>query len=256
LKVLGIDFEATSTDPKKARIIEVGAILWDGPQFLPEEKFVDYCYAPDYPSLDSAVKRVTGITDEKLVNHGRPPRVVLKALLELMIGADCFISHNVAYDRTLFEAECKRHLLPNTDDITKNTPWVCSLEDIDYPEWIRCKQLSHLALDHGVAIDPSKLHSALGDVEVLGGLLRAGRFKIEDIIAFSKENWVYLKANIPKPWDDGGIGKDAARLAGYSWEIPKGCTEPRFEKQWVKRVKESQIFKEQNRAFKVQVLKP
>lgn len=236
LRVLGVDFESTGIDTKSARITEIGAVLWSGDTYEKQDSYSALVYEPTYLPLSEEVRRVTGLTDIELQTKGIPPREALTQLIKLIEQADFVIAHNKAFDETLFLAECARQ------SITPPTiPWHCSIEDIEYPEYYRCKKLSHLALDHGIIVDPAKLHRAIGDVDLLGDLLRVGAYSPERIRAFALLPWHYLQAVIPGPWvgkgGDGGKGRELAKAEGFSYEAVRGTLKPRFDKAWVKRVK-------------------
>jgi len=93
-------------------------------------------------------------------------------------------------------------------------------------------------------VDPSILHRAYSDVKLIGMLFKKGGYTLEKIIAYRDEPWVYLKADIPKPWEDNEVGKKQAQERGYAWQRARGHVGPEFHKTWVKRIKESALAKE------------
>ena len=204
----------------------------------------------DYPLLDKEVQRVTGLTDQKLAAEGLGPKKSLELLSIVIESSNMVLAHNKEYDEQLYKAECARHGIKPSE-----TPWYCTLTEVPYPARFRCRQLSHLALDHGVVVDPSKLHRAIDDVRLMGQLLIRGGYTPEGIVAYAKAPWVYLQALIPAPWEDGGVGKERAQKAGFSWEKCRGTTEPVFPKKWVKRVKDLNAEKENDPGLKRVIIK-
>lgn len=248
--ILGIDFETTSPDSLSARPIEVAVILWDE-AWNERGRFETLMRPHNHLGLTEEITRITGITDAMIDAKAIPTDNAFRKLNEWMGMADAYIAHNAQYDRTVYEEESKR-----LGFIPWEKPWYCSILDVEHPEKISCRKLSHMALDYGVAIDPVNLHRAMADVELIGEAMRRNGVKPTQIKEYSEAPWVYMKACIPAPWEDNGRGKELAKKDGYSWETPRGSTEPKFPKTWVKRVKQSQLEAEKLRTvgFKREVL--
>lgn len=252
-KILGLDFESTGDDVKNDHITEVGAMLVEPKNNCYEvlEKLQQFVYEPHYPKLSPFIQDLTGITDDKLETNGIDPVRMLGLLAPLMESADYIVAHNKKFDQNLLEAVATRYKFP----LPKKT-WICSYTEVPYPEKYTCRKLSHLALDHGMDVSGRRLHRALDDVELMLDFMFK-YYKFEDVISYAKEPWVYLRARIPAPWEDGGVGKAQATKLGYSWERARGTDEPIINKCWVKRVKQAQVTSETTRApFEVIILGP
>ena len=83
-------------------------------------------------------------------------------------------------------------------------------------------------------------------------------YGLEKVLEYAREPWVYIKADILGPWQgkggDGGIGKTQAQSLGYNWEQPRG-SDLKFDKTWVKRIKQRQIDEERRLApFRVSII--
>lgn len=252
MNILALDFETTSDDPKKCLVTEIGAAMLNVEKdhngrdvFTIKDTYSTFVYHPDYPPLDPFISDITGITDEMLKEKAILPTAAFERLILLVKSADIIMAHNVAFDRTVFESTCEslKMLYPRRD-------WICTYQDIEYPKKYTCKKLSHLALDHGMRMDGRKFHRAIDDVRLMVDLVTL-HYDIGKIIEYSKEPWIYLKADIPAPWTDGGKGKEAAHKLGYSWEKCRNDTKL-FPKTWVKRVKACNVGNEHTLAsFKV-----
>lgn len=248
--IAGIDFESTGSEPEKDRITEIGAILWDK-EWNEVDRIGYLVYADDYPEQTQEIIDLTGITTDDLKKSGVHPKEALENLTEFITRADHFVAHYTDFDRNIYEAECARYQV----EVPKKD-WICSYREVPYPDKLTCKKLAHLALDHGVVVNPEELHRAVGDVALIGQLMKAGGYTIESILAYKNEPWVYLKAIIPPPWTDGGVGKKKATDRGYGWQKARGTDGPEFTKAWVKRVKESQLEEELAQApFKTEILR-
>lgn len=239
MKFLAIDFEATDKEPKTARPTEAAWCEFEDPSNpgKPESQFI---YHKDYQPMSQEVIDITGITDEKLKMYGLPFVSVYNAIVRAM--PDFIVAHNKGYDRTLFEAECVRQQLPKLE-----IPWICTFRDIKWPEKFKCKKLSHLALDHGIMVDPALLHRAEGDIILMMNLLTVAKV---DMVALAQRAMIpeiTIKAIIPKPWDDGGKGKDKAKACGFGWQVAPGTDGPEFHQSWVKRIKENELPEEKEK---------
>jgi len=262
LKVLGLDFETQGKEAETTNVTEVGAVLVELEIFanrngLPErreiERYCDLVYDPSYPPQTQEIVELTGISDRDLRERGRAPLPAMAKVRELVAMADIVMAHNKLFDETVYNSQVKKLSL---EPLSRE--WICTYQDVPYPQKFTCKKLSHLALDHGVRMDHRKLHRADNDVELMLDLV-LGCYHIDDILAYAREPWSILKADILGPWvgkgGDGGVGKEQATALGYSWENVRGTNE-NFPKCWVKRVKRGKVEQEKLAApFRVSVLR-
>lgn len=255
-----IDFEATGLIPSEARPIEVGLCIVDQNwnHVLSHSGFIT---EPDYPPLTKEVQEVTGINELMLKLEGVSFAQILtefsEAAKNLLPHCKYVIAYNKEYDETIFKTEALRVPIGLTiaGNLMLQLPWLCAMRDIEKNYKRKCWTQSHLALDYGIAVDPAELHRAINDVYLMRKILAHVGLSADDIYKFQRTPTVVLQALIPAPWSDGGKGRDAAKKLGYSWEQPKGV-EQKFEKAWVKAIKETALDEEIKSApFKVQVTK-
>lgn len=248
IKFLLIDFEATDKEPKTARPIEAAMHVVDGAlnEISPLESQV--IFHESYPSLSGEIEDLTGISDSEMRSSGKPFVLVYNSIVRH--APDFIVAHNKGYDKTLFDSECTRQALP----LLQN-PWICTYRDIKWPERQKCKKLSHLALDNGIMVDPSTLHRAEGDVKVLLQLMRKLELDMMELAQRAMQPEITIRAIVPKPWDDGGAGKDKAKACGFGWETAPGTDGPKFDKAWVKRIKENELNEEKEKlGYAIKVL--
>lgn len=248
--ILLIDFEATSVDPNTARILEIGAMLCDN-NLDPLKEYNTLVWESNYPQLTPEVSKVTNITMEMLEKAALRPQEAWSEFNEHFKGEDIeyVIAYNKKYDEVLFKAEAERSLARGFRQVNQiyEAPWLCAMEDIESNYAIKCWRQSHLALEYGIAVDPKKLHRALGDVHLMRQILKAADVTADDMYAFQSEPWTYLVAEVPAPWTDGGKGVAKAKGYGFSWEkVSSDPTGTVFSKSWVKRVKKRWVEREQN----------
>lgn len=265
MRICLIDFESTGVDVTTARITEIGAQMLFT-ELSPEENFAikhfeALVFEKDYPEITPEVEKITGISLQMLLSEGIEfPDAVGRLCTHLEYGygwPDYFLAHNKGYDEQLFKWEMKRHKAelmaspagPHMQRLF-DIPWLCSIEDIEHPSRFNCKKLSHLALDYGVHVDPTKLHRAMGDVNLLREMLHVAKVDFEKVIERTKTPWVYIRAMVPSPFGkdgDGGKGKDEAKKAGYGWQKAPRTDGPEFKNSWVKRIKETEIDQEREK---------
>ncbi len=238
MKVLGLDFETQGDDPVTTNVTEVGAILVEYDEdgiWTKRKELSEFCYEPEYPPQTAVISELTGITDEMLKAKGRPRREVFsESLLPLLHEADLVVAHKTHFDKVVLDSTCRYLGLP-----VQEKEWLCTLTDIPYPKRITCKKLSHVAYELGILVDPSTLHRALNDVDLMLKVLAT--FHFPSLLRYLKEPWVYLKGDVAAPWADGGVQNTIAKSLGFTWEKVRGVEDFHRPKTWVIRVKEKDV---------------
>jgi DNA polymerase III epsilon subunit-like protein len=260
MRVVGVDFETTSLDINKARIIEIGAVLYNVQhgEWIREASLSTLVYELGDDPLSPETVKVTGITDAQLMAEGKPLIPAIQDLAAISAEAELAVAHNAAYDGGVLQAVNKKR------DLDVHAPminyllsmqWICSVMDLQSNRNFKCRTLSHLAIDRGIAVDPKDLHRAVNDVILMGKVLTAAKADPAEMLRYQQSPWVFLAAIIPPPWEDGGKGKDAATKLGYSWQKARGTDGPEIPKTWVKRVKDCDVEDERKAAqFPVKII--
>jgi DNA polymerase-3 subunit epsilon len=203
--ICGLDFEATSLDVKEARIIEIGAVLWDTELQVPVKIL---CTLVDpMVEVPEETTALTGITSDMIQTYGISEEKAVGGLAGLMFESEYCMAHNGAiYDYPLWKNTLER--MGRTAD--PSGTWIDSRTDIKMPESIVTRNLKYLAAEFGF-INPFP-HRALFDVLTMFKI--ASQFKWEDIIARSKEPTLYVQAIVS--FDE----KELAKARGYRWYAP------------------------------------
>jgi len=238
MSLLLIDFESSGLDVQQDKIIEVGAMLCDN-KFNVQEK-LSMLVNPGQPVSD-VITKVTGITNDMLVGESDIHEMFEELGTMVSMELTYVIAFNRAFDEQLFKAEVRRHdmtLDPKMNYLVQ-VPWLCAMADIEqHMEFKSWKQM-HIALDHGITVNPKELHRAINDVELMRQILLASGTTPEKMYEYQTSPWLYIRAMVRKPWEDNGEGIAQAKALGYGWEQAKGdASGKRFEKCWVKRIKE------------------
>lgn len=203
MRVIGIDVETTGLLASEDRIIEVGAVLYDWNTGIPLE-MLSKLVIPER-EIPVEITKITGITGEMVAQHGTVELGVIQELVMMMCQADYAMAHNAAFDRGFIETACSRH------DIGGESQWLCTKEDIKYPESITTRNLRHLAAEHGF-LNPFS-HRAVFDVLTMFKI--AEQYSLADMVKRSKEPTLYVQAVVS--FDD----KEKAKARGYYWCGPK-----------------------------------
>lgn len=241
-----IDFEATGVDPKEARPLEIAVMAVDSHTMEPESGFSEVIYDTDYPEIPQKIHDLTGISMTELHHKGRKFADVMWQL-DKFIGSingpvDYVIAYNKEYDYNLLVAESERRNIKYPVQIMQ---WLCAMRDVKANYKHKCWKLSHLALDHGISVDPTNLHRAMSDVSLTQRMLQHIKCSAHDMFNYNQVPWVVLQALIPEPWKDGGKGVELAKARGYGWETVKG-SEKKVAKSWVKQIKMTDLEEERD----------
>lgn len=150
--VLIFDVETNGTDPKKDDVIEVAGALFSIEHASVVSGFSFVCKA-----AHNAAESVNHISPELLCAHGSEYDETWRRVAAWMKRADAIVAHNASFDRSFCPASLR--------DVK---PWICSLEDIEWPRAGAGSRLVDIALAHGVGVCGA--HRALTDVLLLASL--------------------------------------------------------------------------------------
>lgn len=98
-----IDIETTGLSHLTDEIIEIGAVRVENGK--PTEEF--HSLVKCKQKIPESVKKLTGITDEEVWNHGRELCTVLRDFL-VFISDFQLVCHNVSFDYNFIQASCRR----------------------------------------------------------------------------------------------------------------------------------------------------
>lgn len=254
MKVLGFDTETTGVDINTASIIEIGAVMFDveGGVWTPEVGMSQLIFEPSYLPLPEDAMAKNGITEAMLKADGIPFKDAIMKLQDFGLGAKYFCAHKADFDRGILRSQLLRYSLQS---YLADIPFICSMANVESHVSRNSRQLGHLALDYGVAVDPAQLHRAMDDVMLMGKMLSAAKANPEDMYAFNTLPTLILTTDTVPPWEDGGKDKDAAKKVGYSWEKIRGVAaleKKEWPKRWVKAIKKTQAnLDAQTRAYRI-----
>ena len=213
--ICGVDLETTGLDAEKDQVTEIGAVLWDTELNAPIKFFNKLLRINGSVPVD--IVKLTGIDDALLEKYGESPTKAWDAFWEFQEEADMLLAHNAPFDRGFIEECC---------DGMKGRPWIDSCVDVEYPESISTRKLTHLAAEHGF-VNPFA-HRAMTDVLTM--LQLVSRYDWDQVIENAKTPNVTMRAMVSYEQNQKAKG------CGYRWDGTK--------KIWVKQVKEHRIDQE------------
>ncbi len=210
--VVGLDFETTFTDPiepKNARVIEVGMVLWDTEKNAPIIMSCFLIWEATF-KFDSRITDLTGLSEENLIKYGHTAHVGVKRCLDFLEFGEAIVAHNgLGYDKIVLEGECKRLHLPMS---TK--PWIDTTVHVPYGKQIDTRKLAHLGPAHGF-LNPFA-HRALFDVCSM--LKVMSHYPFEEVQRRSLQPLIKVRALTEKPWLDGGASNNIAKERGFRYD--------------------------------------
>jgi DNA polymerase-3 subunit epsilon/CBS domain-containing protein len=163
LDAVVIDTETTGIDPRKARLIEAGAVRIAAGQIASEATFQSYVN-PREP-IPAASTAVHGIDDAKVAHA--PAFGSMWPKLRDYIGNAVVVGHTVGFDLAILQQECRRADMPWAAMRTLDTQHLAQLVD---PRRAG-NSLEELAAWLGVPVHAR--HSALGDAMTTAGVFQA-----------------------------------------------------------------------------------
>jgi len=232
VKSLIIDVETTGLAVKKEETIEIGAALYDT-----ELKVSLWQYGRIiHTEKENGAEFINKISREALDTAkllGDPIKPV-QDLLETG-QVDIIMAHNKNFDMGFVIKKWGIIANPNTGN---PIPWICTKEDITFPNTQTSRKLGHLAWDHDILTNVK--HRALHDVLLVVELLK----KVPDLdeqIRIALEPRKLFRAITS--YDE----RDKAKKAGFSWN--------RGDKRWEKALPEdTHLDATEDRPFRVVVV--
>ncbi len=156
MRLLVVDTETTGLigETPESELIEVAAAT-----YCTETRTVLSTIQYLIPCLrGNKAEHINHISNEALKQ--KPIKNLPHAFFSMYHDCTYVVAHNAKFDKYFIKNEYKH--LPEKQ-------WICTYEDIQFPDTKRSLVLSHIAVDHGIM--PFDMHRALGDVNTLVNLL-------------------------------------------------------------------------------------
>ena len=188
-----LDTETSGLDPKTGELLEVAVALWSLDLGLIRAGSI-----PVRAEANPAMA-VNGIPLALVHNWGWTQEAAQAWLTTMTAGADVLVAHNADFDR---------QWLPDL-----KRPWVCTCNDVTWPEPVQSRSLAAIALAHGVGVVDA--HRALTDVMTivrLFGAIQARGYSVRALLEQGLRPKATFRALVT--YDD----REKAKQAGFRWE--------------------------------------
>ncbi len=197
--VLIVDTETTGTNPLTDRAIEVGAVLWS---VLHATTIATYSMLIAHSK--NPAQMINGIPESALA-EGASSESVWMRLSGFVERADAIVAHNADFDR---------QFTPMNWDQGKT--WICSMNDIDWPQQSGSRALTAIMLAHGLGV--SHAHRAITDCLHIARLLERCHemgHDVRDMLVHAARPKGLYRAKVS--YED----REKARLSGFRWDPDK-----------------------------------
>jgi DNA polymerase-3 subunit epsilon len=191
--LLIVDVETTGLEPGDAKLVEVGAVLFDV-----QQRAVLSQVSTLLPVDENPVERINGIRAEMTQGVGDAVREQALALVQTLAGhADAYVAHNAAFDSKWLPELTER-------------PWICTMEDVRWPKAKKGHpSVMSLALDYGVPVWAA--HRALTDCTYLAQVMEREP-ELEQLLKAAMEPREYYVSLLP--YDR----RQECKAAGFVWD--------------------------------------
>jgi DNA polymerase-3 subunit epsilon len=204
-----IDTETTGLDPRTDDLIEVAVAHYDLDfgQIVELHSYLLYAES-------NAAEAINGIPAELLRHRGRHfdcdrDLFIAQDIASSLTRADAVVAWNVAFDRPWIE-----NFLRGFDVIGgEKLPWVCAMDDIEWPKASTSKGLVATALAHGVGVTDA--HRATADVLTMARLFSRARelgADLSDMVERGARPKAEFRAVVTYEQ------REAAKRAGFRWD--------------------------------------
>lgn len=156
--VLLLDTETGGVNHKVDKLVEIAAILYSLEYAMPITSF-----AALVPGDSNEAEAINGIPSA-LLKHANSVNMIAAVMDELIINCDAILAHSASFDFYFVQDVAKEWGID-----PDSRPWICTMHDIDWPKKTKHRNLTALALAHGVPVIAA--HRALTDVDILARLL-------------------------------------------------------------------------------------
>jgi DNA polymerase III subunit epsilon len=168
VRFISLDCETTGTDPKRDRIITMGAIAVQNGEILLEDQFEALMHV----SHNTSAVLVHGITAEEAAAEGVSEDEALQGFLDYL-GSGVIVGHHIGFDVEVIRRACERQF-----GIAVNNRWIDTMEVTLHLEDAGVFEAESAAAGHTVApfrdfsldglcrqfhIEPHDRHTASGD---------------------------------------------------------------------------------------------
>jgi DNA polymerase-3 subunit epsilon len=155
--VLILDTETTGLEPKRDSLIELGMVLYSVEHLTTLVQLSFLLPVGDNPA--EKINKIPEIAARKMTSFNT--QQAIDFAITMINYSDAIIAHNAAFDK-----QWMAHIGLNIN--TDKKPWICTLDDVAWPDFPNGTTLVTLALHYGIGVfNP---HRALTDCQLLAAI--------------------------------------------------------------------------------------
>ena len=199
MTILGIiDTETDSLDPSTCTAVELAIKVYDT-----DTKTSLMAFSALLPADENKAEELNNIPVEALqLPLIKNDKFSVSVFNYLIKACDVLVAHNKSFDSIVTARILAKF------GFTADKRWVCTVNEVDFPNQKKSKSLSYLALDHGIYLTGT--HRALVDSHILEELIK----KVPDI---EQQLLPKKKYQAVVPYEE----KDKAKDLGFRWDGEK-----------------------------------
>ncbi|MGN0176730.1 MAG: PolC-type DNA polymerase III [Methanobrevibacter sp.] len=174
IKVIFFDTETTGLDCFTCKIIELAMLtIEDGVVIDMYDEFINVS-----EPISPEIIRLTGITNDMLINDGLSEEIVAQDLKERLTADTLMIAHNCQFDLQFVYSLLKRHFPNEADDIVSSLDWLDTVSVLKDR-----KEFPHKLIDavKYYNIPEVNFHRAIDDTKALYEVTMAMKSERDDL---------------------------------------------------------------------------
>ena len=146
---------------KNSRIIELGIIVVHNDKII--DTYNSIVKPDNFTSLDEVITKITGITDEDILDEGKDLKQVIQEIQPLLDKVKVINSYNIKFDYNVLLSELYRLHDKKTIDKLKNMTKECTMQlsqkFLKRERYLKLEYLYKMLFNH----DPKQDHRAFND---------------------------------------------------------------------------------------------
>lgn len=227
MKIGVFDLETNGLPEDNPKVLEFASAIWDTDtgRILSAKSFLVNSLEEN-EIISKEITKINGLTTDIVKKHGNSVDFLISEYNRLVQKTDCLMARNgIMFDVPIMALEFERKRKKFT-----NAPCIDDYLDVEYPDFVKGRSLSHVACDFG--FQNHFAHTGLGDVLTLVEVFKRAGFDVYEALANAETPLVEVIAKVSY------MEREKASRLGFKWE-PKNKI---WHKNYRKRVYEKTEF--------------
>lgn len=219
MRVMVFDLETTGLiEEQDAVVTEMSYIIYDT-DLKRDIKAKSFLVNVPGVEVPKRVTELTGVTTEMIRKYGYNPRFLCEDFMEQVEFCGGIV---MARNGEHFDVPMMERMFIKEGIVFQKPICIDDYLDLDYPEHMKGRTLTHLAADHGIL--NMRPHSGLSDVMSLIAIMERGGYSWNELLVSAKTPVMEVEALVSFE------NKDLAKDQKFNWDSGR--------KKWIKRMRE------------------